>query len=138
MPSTKATSTRKPCLLDSDVLIDHLRGHAAARTLMAALPLDCAVSAMTVAELHAGVRDGAELDALTSLLESFVIVDISPPIAAEGGLLRRNWGKTNGLGLSDALIAATAIATGRVLVTLNAKHFPMLGRGKIVVPYRKR
>ena len=37
----------------------------------------------------------------------------------------------------SALIAATALATGRVLLTLNGKHFPRLGKGQLVVPYLK-
>jgi predicted nucleic acid-binding protein len=39
--------------------------------------------------------------------------------------------------LNDALIAATALATGRVLLTLNAKHFPMLSKHQLLVPYQK-
>lgn len=131
------TATGKPCLLDTDVLIDYLRGHASAQSLFAKLPDDCAVSTISVAELHAGVRDGQERKALDTLLNTFELIDLNATIAAQGGLLRRDWGKAHGSGLNDALIAATALATERILLTLNAKHFPMLGKGQLVVPYQK-
>jgi predicted nucleic acid-binding protein len=125
------------CLLDSDVLIDFLRGHALARELFVQLPADCAVSSISIAELHVGVREGSERKALDQLLDTFVPIDLTPGIAAQGGLLRRDWGRANGLGLNDALIAATAISTGRILLTLNARHFPMLTEQQLLVPYQK-
>jgi len=130
-------ATLKACLLDTDVLIDYLRGYPSAQNLFAVLPDDCALSAVSVAELHVGVREGVERKALQTLLDTFELIDLSPAIAAQGGLLRRDWGKTHGASLNDALIAATALATGRVLLTLNGKHFPMMGKGQLVVPYLK-
>ena len=131
------TSTRKPALLDTGLLVDFLRKHASAAALFEKLPDDCAISVLSIAELHAGVRDGAEREALSHLLATFLHIDLSATIAAQGGLRRRDWGKSHGVGLNDALIAATAIDTGRVLLSLNAKHFPMLGKGRLVVPYKK-
>lgn len=130
-------TTRKPCLLDTDVLIDFLRKHPKAAALFEKLPDDCAICAISVAELHAGVHEGAERDALNTLLSSFTRVGVTSEIAAQGGLLRRDWGKSHGVGLNDALIAATALHFGRVLLSLNGKHFPMLGKGQLVVPYKK-
>lgn len=131
------SATRKPCLLDTDVLIDYLRKHPKAAALFDKLPDDCAVCAISVAELHAGVREGVERDALNILLSSFTMIDINADIATQGGLLRRDWGKSHGVGLNDALIAAAALSCGRVLLSLNGKHFPMLGQGQLVVPYKK-
>jgi predicted nucleic acid-binding protein len=131
------TTTRKPCLLDTDVLIDYLRRHPKAAALFDKLPDDCAICAISVAELHAGAREGTERDALDTLLSSFTLIEISAEIAAQGGLLRRDWGKSHGVGLNDALIAATSLHSGRVLLSVNGKHFPMLGKGQLVVPYKK-
>jgi predicted nucleic acid-binding protein len=47
-------------------------------------------------------------------------------IAVRGGLVRRDFGKSHGTGLADALIAATALVHQLRLVGLNRKHFPML------------
>ncbi len=130
--------TGRPCLLDTDVLIDYLRGQPQAAGLFALLPQDCAVSAVTVAELHVGVREGAERAALKILLGSMEVIDLNTAIASHGGLLRRDWGKSHGIGLNDALIAATALQTKRFLITLNMKHFPMLGASDCAAPYVKR
>ena len=135
--STAITSTRKPALLDTDLLIDFLRKHASAAALFEKLPDDCAISVLSIAALHVGVREGAEREALSHLLTTFLHLDLSADMAAQGGLLRRDWGKSHGVGLNDALIAATAIHTGRVLLSLNAKHYPMLAKGRLVVPYKK-
>ena len=138
MASAAVSSTRKPCLLDTDLLIDHLRRHPNAAILFDRLPQDCAISAVTIAELHAGVRHGAERVALKLLLSTFAHIELNAEIAAQGGLLRRDWGKSHGVGLNDALIAATALHSERVLLSLNAKHFPMLAKGQLLVPYAKR
>ena len=132
-----ASARLRPCLLDTDVVIDFLRGHPKAGAAFEELPEDCAVSAVTVAELHVGVREGAERVALESLLATLTVVDLDAALAAEGGLLRRDWGKSHGVGLNDALIAATAVHTGRVLWTLNDKHYPMLQRASCRRPYTK-
>ena len=52
-------------------------------------------------------------------------------------MLFRSWGKSHGVGLNDALIAATARRSGRVLWTLNDKHYPMLDRASCRRPYTK-
>ena len=129
--------TARPCLLDTDVLIDYLRGQPQAKALFMQLPHDCAVSAVTVAELHVGVRNGPELMALKALLASMEVIDLGGAIASSGGLLRRDWGTSHGLGLNDALIAATALHSQRFLLTLNTKHFPMLNASDCAAPYVK-
>lgn len=124
-------------LFDTDVLIDFLRGHDKARALLYKLVDDCAISAVSVAELHAGVREGPERNALRELLKLLEVVPLDADIAAQGGLLRRDWGKSHGVGLSDALIAATVQSTQRTLFTLNVKHYPMLRKPELKQAYTK-
>lgn len=123
-------------LVDTDVLIDFLRGHEAARDFVAQLPELVFVSAITVAELHVGVRNGKERAALTEFIGTLETLPLDAETAAEGGLLRRDYGPSHGVGLNDALIAATAIRHKLELCTLNQKHYPML-QG-VRVPYQKR
>jgi predicted nucleic acid-binding protein len=123
-------------LLDTDLLIDFLRGHRQAVAFLAEETRPMGVSALTMAELHAGVRDGEERDQLTDLLSIFNQIPVDPETAADGGLLRRDFGPSHGTGLIDAILAATALKYGLRLVTLNDKHYPMLP--DVVVPYRKR
>lgn len=124
-------------LLDTDVLIDFLRGQPEARDFIASLPREVAVSAMTVAELHVGVREGAERQALEAMLATFRILPLDDDTARQGGLLRRDYGKSHGVGLNDALIAATAQRHALRLATLNIKHYPMLSGEQLMQPYRK-
>lgn len=122
-------------LIDTDVLIDYLRDQPEAVTYLEALASPLLISAITVAELYAGVREGNERTLLTEFIGTFEIVPVNEEIAVAGGLYRRNYGKSHGLGINDALIAATAVLSNAELVTLNRKHFPMLS--SVTVPYQK-
>ena len=126
----------QPLLLDTDFLIDFLRGRGPAVAFLEEESRPMAVSALSIAELHAGVRDGEEKDQLAELLSLFSQIAVDPDTAAEGGLLRRDYGPSHGTGLIDAIVAATALRHGLRLVTSNAKHYPMLSG--VIVPYRKR
>ena len=122
-------------MIDSDVLIDYLRGQADAIAYLESLTGTQLLSAVTVAELYAGVREGNERMALEILIRAFEVVPVNSAIAVKGGLYRRDYVKSHNVGLADALIAASAEARGAVLVTLNEKHFRMLTA--VHVPYRK-
>lgn len=122
-------------LVDTDVLIDFLRGLPPAQAFVSNLPDQTYVSAITVAELHVGIRDGKERAVLTEFLDTLETITLNAELAAEGGLLRRDFGKSHGVGLNDALIAATAIKNRLQLVTLNEKHYPMVKN--LLVPYKK-
>jgi len=124
-----------PLLIDTDVLIDYLRDQADAVAYLDAATERLLISAMTVAELYAGVREGAERVALDDFIKAFEIVPINKEIATKGGLYRRDYSKSHGTGLADAIIAASAEIQRAELVTLNRRHFPMLSQ--VIVPYQK-
>ena len=56
-----------PLLIDTDVLIDYLRDQADAVSYLEAITEQVFISAITVAELYAGVREGEERTALDDL-----------------------------------------------------------------------
>jgi predicted nucleic acid-binding protein len=122
-------------LIDTDVLIDYLRGQVQAVAYVEGRAETLLVSAITVAELFAGVREGKERTALSAFLSAFEVVAVDSVIAERGGLFRRDYGRSHSTGLADALIAATAEQEQAQLVTLNRKHFPMLS--DVHVPYSK-
>jgi predicted nucleic acid-binding protein len=122
-------------LIDTDVLIDYLRGHAEAIAYLEGLLEVPLTSVITIAELYAGVREGAERTALDAFVRAFETVPIDEAISIKGGLYRREYGKSHGVGLADAIIAATVAIRQCALVTLNKKHFPMLTN--VIVPYQK-
>ena len=121
--------------VDTDVLIDFLRGYPAAVAFLTSHRAKLAISVITLAELYAGVRDETEKEGLDAFLKAFTIVDITQDIASLGATYRRQYGRSHGMGLADALIAATAHSHGATLATLNHKHFSMFET--TVVPYRK-
>lgn len=122
-------------LVDTDVLVDYLRGRKEAVAFLEGQSTPLLLSAISVAELMAGVRDGKEWDVLELFFQAFEIVPVDETIARKGGLYRRDFGPSHGVGLADALIAATATTKQATLITLNKRHFPMIRT--IQVPYRK-
>jgi predicted nucleic acid-binding protein len=124
-----------PILVDTDVLIDYLRGLPAAVSFLEDLTEPLLISSMTVAELYAGVREGEERQILDLFIQAFEVVPVDDEIAIQGGLFRRDYRASHGTGLADALLAATAERRRLQFVTLNARHYPMLSDLK--VPYRK-
>lgn len=126
---------REKLLVDTDVLIDYLREQPQAVAYLETLDDPFYVSVISVAELFAGVRDGDESEQLASFLGACNIVELNAAIAEAGGLYRRDYGKTHGVGLADALIAATANSHEMTVVTLNARHYP--GLENLHIPYLK-
>jgi predicted nucleic acid-binding protein len=122
-------------LVDTDVLIDYLRGQPEAVEYLEGRQETLLISAITVAELFAGVREGKERIALATFLSAFETIPVDAAIAERGGLFRRDYAGSHNTGLADALIAATAEQVRAQLVTLNRKHFPMLSGAH--VPYHK-
>jgi predicted nucleic acid-binding protein len=116
----------KSILLDTDILVDFLRGHSKAIAFVKANSTRVILSTIVVAELYAGVKGDSEQDVLDDFISLFRIVPVSVNIAKTGGLYKRDYGKSHGVGLADAILAATAEAEDAELKTLNVKHYPML------------
>jgi predicted nucleic acid-binding protein len=116
----------RPLLLDTDVLVNFLHGHEQAAAFVTKNADRIVLSAVVVAELYSGVRGDAEEAALGDLIGLFRVVDVTSDIARAGGLLRRDYARSHGVGLADALLAATAASEGAELATLNTRHYPMI------------
>jgi len=121
-------------LIDTDVLVDFLRGYSAAVDWIESCAERPLVSVITIAELRAGMRAGEEA-VLETLINAVEPVLIDPDIAGLGGDFRRQFGPSHGTGLADALIAACAVHARATLATLNIRHYPMLDR--VHAPYSK-
>ena len=126
-------SGHTPQLLDTCVLIDYLRGSEEAVRFIDSLQGRLLISAISAAELYAGVQGRAEEAPLADFIASFEMVEIDLSVARQGGLWRNQYSKSHGVGLADALIAACARRCRARLITRNQKHFPMLA--DVVVPY---
>jgi predicted nucleic acid-binding protein len=110
-------------LVDTDVLIDHLRGE---RRLRAdGRPLG--ISVVSRCELFAG-RD--EPERLRRFLWPMIEMPIDAAIAELAGMTRRN----TGIAAPDALIAATALTHRIPLMTRNRRHFDRVAELRVVAP----
>ena len=122
----QALTMAEPLLVDTDVLIDFLRGDTQAVSFVNANSSRIILSSIVVAELYAGVKGEPELTVLENFVSLFPVIPVSSDIAKAGGLYKRDYGKSHGVGLADAIIAATCQAENAELKTLNVKHYPML------------
>ena len=117
-------------LLDTNVFVDYLRGLPAAIAYIEGLAAQPATSVITVAELAAGAPSQREEKRIEALLVRTTILAATTDIARRAGTLKRLYSGSHGVGLADALIAATAEQHGLKLATLNVRHFPMFPRLK--------
>jgi len=113
-------------LLDTDVLIDFFRGYNKAVSFINRYSSRIILSSICVAELYAGVKDGAEQTSLENFVSLFRVVPVTAEIAKVGGFYKRDYGKSHGVGLADAIIAATSETEDAELKSLNIKHYPMI------------
>lgn len=122
-------------VVDTSVLIDVLRGEAAAaavlRSARTAGPLHA--SEVTRLEVLAGMRSGEEA-ATRALLEALVWHPVDEPVADVAGELGRQWLPSNrGIDSADLAVAATVVLLDAALLTRNVKHFPMFR--ELTAPY---
>jgi predicted nucleic acid-binding protein len=114
-------------LVDSDILIAHLRGIEAARDwlLWASSNNELAISSLTVTEVAGGMRS-TEKQQVWRLLTSLRCEPVTYPIARRAGEMMRLYRRSHsGISTVDYLIAATATELGLSLATLNTRHYPM-------------
>jgi predicted nucleic acid-binding protein len=114
-------------VVDTSILIDVLRGDAAAAKLLYESRESGPLHASEIVRLEvlAGMRP-REATATRALLDAFTWHPLDERIAEIAGELGRQWLPANrGIDSADLAIAATAIALDAQLLTKNVKHFPM-------------
>jgi predicted nucleic acid-binding protein len=113
-------------LLDTSVLIAHLRGDRRATELLLTTPAaERLASVLARVEIEGGMRS-AERRSVAGLFGILRMIPVSDPIARRAGELLRTYRRSHvGIDLVDYVVAATAESTGARLATLNIKHFPM-------------
>lgn len=115
-------------LVDSDILIEVTRGHdqdilsrweKLSRSDNAIL-----YSPVTSAELWGGARRN-EFDLLDDLFRAMLCVPIDLETGRQAGHYLRQYRRSHGLALGDALIASAAALNKAHLWTRNRRHYPM-------------
>jgi predicted nucleic acid-binding protein len=115
----------KRLLIDTDVIIDALRGSLVAHHFIESNVDRVCLSVITVTEIYAGIRGEAERQAVERFFSAFLLLDVTPSIAQKAGHWISQFGRSHAVELPDALIAGTAAEHGLEMKTLNIKHFPM-------------
>lgn len=115
-------------LVDTDILIDFLRGDGRASALLESLigaEEPALASVITRAELVAGARP-REREDLAALFAALGWVPVTDEVAEHAGDLSRTYGRRGSRAtLPDYLIGATAQLLDARLLTRNVRHFPM-------------
>lgn len=116
-------------LLDSDWIIDWLKGRSPAIALVQTLAADpLAISAVTYGEVFEGIYYGQNRREIERTFRRFLygvtVLPVTRPIAHQFGIIRGDL-RQRGLGIGDpdVFIAATAMHYALTLVTQNIRHF---------------
>jgi hypothetical protein len=113
--------------MDSDVVIDILRGRrevasVAEELARSGVPTYC--TAITWAEVLAGVRP-KEAAATEAFFDARGEVVLDAATGRRAGTYLARFGRSHGVAIADALIAAAASTAGLRLWTRNRRHYPM-------------
>ena len=117
-------------VVDTNILVDYLNGVTKAREELDSYE-DLYVSLITWMEILIGAAEGEEEAEVREFLRRFRIHPVDEKIAERAVTIRRR----EKLRLPDAIIWATALELGTLLVTRNTRDFPAR-HPSIRVPYR--
>ena len=111
-------------IFDSDVVVWFLRGEPAAIDLLDSTA-DRAISIVTLMEVQQGAKSKREMKTTRELFQqrAFRILPLTESIGHIAAGLIEEHSLACGLGVQDAIIAATAREAGETLATGNFRHF---------------
>jgi len=113
----------KKYLVDSDILIDYLRGDIKTRDFLFKLQGQgiLMISVVNIVEIFSGqdIKDEKKKKIIEDFLNEFRIIILDENLAKHAGIVRMKYN----LPFADSMIATTALDNDAVLVTRNIKHF---------------
>lgn len=111
-------------IFDTDVIIWYLRSDESAKsTIERNLPFS--VSSITSMELIQGMKDKIELRRFQRQFKKWKtkVIHIDQEISSRAVFYVQEYSLSHSMKLADALIAATVVQSGEVLLTANDKHY---------------
>ena len=124
-------------LLDTDVLIDILRGHEPALEWFAGLEILPGIPGFVAMELVQDADNKIRVERAMKLISPLTIAWPSTSACDRALSAFKSYHLSHSLGLLDALIAATAIELSAPLLTFNAKHYRIVEGLEIRQPYAR-
>lgn len=110
-------------LLDTNVLIEILKGHQGTVKKVEAIREEILISSISVMELYYGALNSIEVRKIEKFTALFSIAHIDSEISIGATQLVKSYAKSHSLDIPDSLIAATAIKHSCKLFTYNTKDF---------------
>lgn len=114
-------------LLDTDVIIEILKNREEVIREVEMLFFsahDLLYSPVSKAEIFHEIRKGEEAKT-ARFFDQLDCIDINTEMGEKAGRYLKEFRKSHGIELGDALVAASARSARAILFTLNRKHYPM-------------
>lgn len=125
-------------LLDTDVMIDILRGYQPAiEWLTSAADQETGVPGLVVMEVLQGCQNAREQKRVEKFLSGYPLYWGEPQDCDRALKTFSTHYLSHNIGLLDALIAETVIGFGAELATFNVKHYGVLKELKTIQPYQR-
>jgi len=126
-------------LVDTDVLVDCLRGTAPAKAWLESASTEVlGIPGVVAMELLIGCRNRAEMENLQEFLSAFSIVWPDAGEFARAYELLAEHRLASGLGIPDSVIAAMSLVRKARLYTFNLKHFKVISGLDVQEPYSRQ
>lgn len=110
-------------ILDSNILIDILKGRQEAIDKVQDLSSPLSISVITAMELVVGARNIQEVTKLEQFIDIFEVIHLDQTISDLALKLITEYSKSHALDIPDSLIAATTMINRAKLFTYNIKDF---------------
>lgn len=125
-------------VVDTDVLIDVLRGDNQARAWLSTIePQRLGIPVLVLMEILLGARDRQEQRAMSEDLARHMILHLESGDSQKAQQWFEQFRLSHGIGILDCLIAAIAIRVGKPFYTFNLKHFLVIPGLDVRAPYER-
>ena len=119
-------------LPDTNIFIAIFKGDAKLKTLIESC--DSAINTIVYLELIQGAKNKTDINKIEKYLMQFELIHFDKATSQRAIELVRNYSKSHGLMLPDAVVAATCLENTLTLITFNNKDFRFINGLKAIQP----
>ena len=126
-------------VLDTDVLIEILRGDDRAKTWLASVTSHViGIPVLVHMEVLLGARDKREQHALATNLARYTVLHLESGDSQKAQHWFEQFHLSHGTGILDCLIATIPVRLSKPFYTFNLRHFRVIPGLEARAPYRRR